>query len=366
MFEENEMEIFNHILKLEERVHGSASWAELDYSINTNPLGPPKSVLDFLQKESSLSWLIKYPEVNANLLKECLACKFGVEKNQLIVGNGAAELFFLLPKVLKINKGIVVHPTFGEYEASLLAANVPIERLYYSIDGDEFVFPKDELERTVTEGDLIYLCRPNNPTGQMIPLSEVKEILSLAEEHKAILLVDESFVDFTDEPEGLLNIFNKDTPLILVRSLTKFYTIPGIRLGYLIASEWLVKNMELARDPWSVNALAQKIGLKLVEDKQFFIQTRDWIKNERSWFYQQFSNIESFKIYPSNTNFHLVKSLRFAPKDIAEYLQTKGIAIRLANSFKGLDDKYFRLAVRLREENQEFLKEMKAFVESKK
>lgn len=359
--------IYDHILKLEERVHGSASWAELDYSINTNPLGPPKAVLELLKNENPLSWLIKYPEVSANLLKEHLATKLGIKKNELIVGNGAAELFFLLPKVLKINKGIVIHPTFGEYEASLLASNVPIKRLTYQIEEneDEFTFPMNELARILTEGDLIYLCRPNNPTGQMVPLADVKKMISLVEEKKAILLLDESFVDFTDEPEGLLEYFNNGSPLILVRSLTKFYTIPGIRLGYLIGPNWLIKNLELARDPWSVNALAQKIGFNLIDDDLFFEETRDWIKIEREWFYQQFLKIESFKIYPSRTNFHLVKSLKYTPAELAAYLRTKGIAIRLANSFIGLDDMYFRIAVREREENIIFLKEMNAFVSTR-
>ncbi len=353
--------IYPHLLELKERIHGSADWANIDFSINTNPLGPPKSIIKLLQQKD-LTWLTKYPEIHANQLKEKFSEKLSIQKEQLIIGNGAAELFFLLPRVLKIQRGIVIHPTFGEYEPSLLAANIPIERLYYHLHGDRFIFPMSKIKDTLKTGDIIYLCRPNNPTGQMVPLYKIKQLLDIVEERKAFLLVDESFIDFTNEPEGLLSYFRENKPLIIVRSLTKLYTIPGIRLGYLIAPSWLVHRLELARDPWSVNALSQKIGLFVLDERIFYQNTRKWIKEEREWFYQQMKELNYFSIFPSTANFYLLRSFKNDVPHLHHYLKTKGFAIRMAGSFLGLNESFFRLAVRIREENQLLIEELRSFV----
>lgn len=357
--------VYPHLLQLNERAHGSANWAELDFSINTNPLGPPESILELLKQPSQLSWLIKYPEIHSASLKEKLAEKLGVVKEQIVVGNGAAELFFLLPRVLKINSGIVIHPTFGEYEPSLMAANISVKRLTYRLEEQYFRFPMEELEELLSSGDLIYLCRPNNPTGQMVSKEEIENILALAKEKKAYLLVDESFIDFTEKPEGLIRDFPRNNHLILVRSLTKFYTIPGIRLGYMLAPNWLAKSLELARDPWSVNGLAQQIGMLMLEDDKFYDQTRRWIAEERDWVFQQLQTLKNFRVFPSTTNFHLLKFLKEDIYPLMDNLKRKGIALRLANSFYGLDEHFIRLAVKTREENQQLLKELKSFVTEK-
>ncbi|WP_339061494.1 aminotransferase class I/II-fold pyridoxal phosphate-dependent enzyme [Tepidibacillus marianensis] len=260
-----------------------------------------------------------------------------------------------------MNRGIVVHPTFSEYEASLQAANVPIKRIFYEIDGDRFIFPLEKLKAILSKGDLLYICRPNNPTGQMVSLEEMVEVIQLVKDRQALLVVDESFIEFTSEPLGLIELFHEEAPLILVRSLTKFYTIPGIRLGYAIGPSWLIHSMELIRDPWTVNALAQQIGILLFEDRSFMDQTRTWIHQEREWFYQEMRLIDGYDIYPTTTNFHLVHT-SFSADRLEQELKKKGIAIRMAHSFLGLDDHFIRLAIKTREENLELLKELKQFV----
>lgn len=355
--------IYPYLENLKERVHGSADWASLDFSINTNPLGPPDSIIQVLT-DTDLNWLTKYPTINATILKERLATKLGILKEQVIIGNGAAELFFLLPRVLKINRGIIIHPTFGEYEPSLISANVPIKRLYYSQKDDKFIFPMDEVKDTLTAGDLIYLCRPNNPTGQMVSVEEIEQLLSLVEKRKTHLLVDESFIDFTEELDGLLNYFQDNKSLLLIRSLTKFYTIPGIRLGYMIAPSQLIHSLELSRDPWSVNALSQRIGLQIIKDEEFINKTWLWIKEEREWVFNQLKQLTNLKVFPSTSNFHLIQLLNGNLNELYNYLKTKGIAIRLTNSFLGLENNYFRLAVRKREDNLLIIEELKRFVSS--
>ncbi|KXG44330.1 pyridoxal phosphate-dependent aminotransferase [Tepidibacillus decaturensis] len=348
-----------HIPLLSKREHGSKSWAKLDFSINTNPLGPSALIMDFLQ-QSDRSWICKYPLEQAYLFKEQIAKKLKVNQEQVVIGNGAAELFFLLPRVLRVNQGIVVHPTFSEYEASLQAANVPIKRIFYEIDGDRFIFPLERLKAILSKGDLLYICRPNNPTGQMISLEEMVEVIQLVKDRQALLVVDESFIEFTSEPYGLIQLFQEDTPLILVRSLTKFYSIPGIRLGYAIGPSWLVHSMELIRDPWTVNALAQQVGIILLDDISFREETRAWIHQEQKWFYQEMKQIDGYHIYPTTTNFYLVHT-SFSVDRLEQELKKKRIAIRLAHSFPGLDDHFIRLAIKTREENLELLKELKQF-----
>lgn len=355
--------IYPYLSNLKERVHGSDSSALLDFSINTNPFGPPKKVLEFISGEENLAWLTKYPQINAASLKETLAKRLNIGVNQLVVGNGAAELFFLLPRVLKINKGIVIQPTFGEYEPALMAANIPVERLYYQITEERFSFPTADLRENLTAGDLVYICRPNNPTGQSVSREEIAEILALVIEQKANLLIDESFIEFTEEPEGLLSYFSEEVPLILVRSLTKFYAIPGLRLGYLIAPSWLTKSLELSRDPWSVNALAQQVGELMLADSEYYQRTRDWVKVEKAWFYQELSRIAGVKIFPSETNFHLLQLENQTIDQLYQYLKSCGIAIRPCSSFLGLNKQFFRMAVLSREDNEVLLRELKSFME---
>lgn len=356
--------IYPHLNSLKDRAHGSKDWAKLDFSINTNPLGPPQSIHSLLQQEDR-NWLSKYPEIQATSLKKVLAKQLAVDPEQIMIGNGAAELFFLLPRVLKIHQGIVIQPTFGEYEPSLMAANIPIRRLYYQEQENQFVFPMAKVEQTMEAGDLLYLCRPNNPTGQMLSKAEVETLYLLAKEKKAFLLVDESFIAFTEEPEGLIDDFQKNKSLIIVRSLTKFYTIPGIRLGYMLAPSWLIHRMELARDPWSVNSLAQSIGKMMMEDQVFYHTTRTWIEQERSWFYRQLTSLPSFHVFPSKANFYLLKLLQGDARELYAFLKEKGIAIRLADSFYGLNNHYIRLAVKRREENQQLMEELKSFVSTR-
>ncbi|TCS79928.1 threonine-phosphate decarboxylase CobD [Tepidibacillus fermentans] len=352
--------IQEHIRLLSKREHGSKSWAELDFSINTNPLGPPASVMDFFHK-SDQSWIHKYPVEQAYSLKEQIAKKLKVNQEQVVIGNGAAELFFLLPRVLRVNRGVIVHPTFSEYEASLQAANVPIKRIFYEIDGDRFIFPLERLKAILSKGDLLYICRPNNPTGQMVSLEEMVEVIRFVKDRQALLVVDESFIEFTNEPLGLIELFHEKASLILVRSLTKFYSIPGIRLGYAIGPSWLIHSMEMVRDPWTVNALAQQMGILLLDDISFIEETRTWVQQEREWFYQEMKQMDEYHIYPTSANFYLVRTT-FSARVLEQALKKKRIAIRLAHSFPGLDDHFIRLAIKTREENLELLKELKQFV----
>lgn len=332
----------------------------LDFSANINPLGPPKGVFEEIQ--SQLKMLIHYPEPYARALRERLAEKLSIEKDEVLMANGAVELILPLFRKLKkkYKRALLIQPTFNEYEKALKVLGMEIERLFLKEERG-FALCLSALMDVWRRGDLIILCNPNNPTGNLIGRGTLEEILGSLEERESFLFVDEAFMDFVSPSQSLIAPQKRLEQLFVLRSLTKFYSLPGLRMGYGVGSRELVREVGEEISLWSMNHLAQRAALVAIEDEDFAFNTLQWIEEERKYLIKGLKGLP-LTIFPSSANFLLLKlkgaSMR-APC-LREKLLKEGILIRDCAQFSGLGSRFFRVAIKGREENRALVDQLKA------
>jgi len=322
----------------------------LDFSASINPLGYPENVRKVILE--NFDDILHYPDIDCAGLRKYIGQKVGRPEDEIIVGNGSTELFYLIPRALKPAKGIIFQPTFSEFAEALKCSHAETVNNVLRSEED-FCFTYQESYFDDKNVKMVFLCNPNNPTGQLV---EKAVIVSMVKQHPAItFVIDEAFIDFVDEPEKYSVINETDTMrnLIVVRSLTKFYGFPGLRIGYLVAHADLIIKMMEYKEPWSVNALAQCAAMTALEDKEFISRSREFMFKERLYLFNELSGIHGLSPYKPTANYIFVKINLdgLASSLLREQLLEHGIAIRNCSNFLGLNNKYFRVAVRTREEN---------------
>ncbi|MDN6196387.1 MAG: aminotransferase class I/II-fold pyridoxal phosphate-dependent enzyme, partial [Atopostipes suicloacalis] len=243
----------------------------IDFSVNLNPLGPPQIL--FEQWGSLKEEIIDYPDPFGEKLRNKLSSKEGVDAGNILLANGAAELIQLVAIYLQGKNIALFQPTFSEYKRMTSAYNAQL--INVSIDK---LKDKEYLKKLAKKQDAIFLCHPNNPTGESYEQSRLEDLLAICEQNKTYLIVDEAFYDFSDEIYSLLAKVKESTYLIILRSATKMFSIAGIRLGYLFAEKKLVKQLRSLQSYWSVNAVALRIGEFIVDEEDFVKETQDYIR----------------------------------------------------------------------------------------
>ncbi len=331
----------------------------IDFSASINPLGYPKNVRKVILE--NFDDIVHYPDIDCIELRTCIAQKTGHSDDEIIVGNGSTELFYLIPRTLRPTEGITFQPTFSEFAEALKCSHAKVIHNVLSEEND-FCFQYHEGYFHDKKGGVAFLCNPNNPTGQLI---ESTVILNMVNKHSGItFVVDEAFIDFVDEPGKytVINEVGKLQNLIVVRSLTKFYGFPGLRIGYLAANRELVMKMMEHKEPWSVNTLAQYAAIAALEDEEFISRSREFMSKERLFLYNEISHIRGFLPYKPTVNYILIKidTMDMTSSSLREQLLGYGIAIRDCSNFVGLGNKYFRVAVRTREENIKLIHALKS------
>jgi threonine-phosphate decarboxylase len=324
----------------------------LDFSSNMNPFGPPPVVEEVIRRH----WkdIARYPDPAVRELRAKLAGVYGIPAESILVGNGAAELIDLLVQALKPEVTGLAKPSFSEYEEAVRKVGGRIHLIHLHAQ-DGFLLQREALKEAVRFCDLLFLGHPNNPTGRLVS----PELLQLARKSGRLLALDEAFIDFVPEEDqvSMIREAADDPNLIVIRSMTKFYAVPGIRLGFMVAHPDLVRRLKKQQVHWSVNFLAQLIGRAVLDEQEYAVQTRRWLQEERPWLTGRLERL-GLSVVPSATNFLLFS---FPPKaglnvkTAQRYLGERGILIRDASLFPGLDDSYCRIAVRLREENERLL-----------
>ncbi|KNF07899.1 threonine-phosphate decarboxylase CobD [Gottschalkia purinilytica] len=335
---------------------GDNDYKVIDFSVNINPLGVPGSLIDELQ--NSLRDLVRYPEIDGDTGKEVIASKIGVKKDNIVVGNGATELIYLFSKTFLPKKTLIVQPTFTEYSRALKLNGSEV----YSFDTDEKQSFEINIDKLVAAIDninpnLVVMCNPNNPTGVFTHKEDIKPVLDKIKAAGGYLFVDESFIDFTNE-ENYIS-FVKGYPIFLLRSMTKTYGIPGLRLGYGIGNKDIISEMNKKKEPWTINSLALKAIPILLEDQEYIHETFQWYNKEKEFLKNELDKIDYIKTYKSYGNFFLCRLLNENADSIKDYLLDKGIYIRTCEDFLGLDSSYIRLAIRERDENSLLIKYLK-------
>ncbi len=331
---------------------GCAPEEILDFSASINPFGPPIDVGTLLLREPAL--LTDYPDPEAWELRHALAKRHGIDPDWILPGNGAAELLTWMARDFSRQGGAVslIDPAFADYERALNSFAVPILRQPMTIP--EFDLPD------LPGGIGLILNNPHNPSGKLFARKRLESVL----EDYDLVLVDEAFLDFVSgeaEAESFIPLVAQYPNLVVLRSLTKFYSLAGIRLGYAVAHPDRLAQWQAWRDPWAVNALAQRLGTLVLAEDNFRVKTLGWLQEERAFLSTAIANIEGLTPFPSAVNFLLVHS-DFSIHSIQEKLLEKShILIRHCGSFELLGDAYFRISIRTRAHNLQLIDALKAY-----
>ncbi|WP_081694655.1 threonine-phosphate decarboxylase CobD [Halomonas huangheensis] len=323
-------------------VRPSPGWKDLSASLN--PLGPPDWVPDWLSR--NLTELYRYPDGQCRAARQALAEQHGLAEEQVWLTNGGAEAIDLVTRAYRGGRALIVEPTFGEYARSCAASGLSVERI--ALAGEDFQLPLAALIDRLVDVDLMFLCRPNNPTATCVSREEIEALLEAARSSDTLVVVDEAFIEFAVEQTPLDDLFERDYPLVLLRSLTKFYTLPGLRIGYLLASAERIQRFAAGQSAWSVNGLAASIVPHLLEDHAFAEATSRWVATEQRRVPMRMRKL-GLVVAECHANFVLCRMAGEAtPADgeaLLRHLAENGFIARHTHTFAGLDGAWLRLAL---------------------
>ena len=319
----------------------------VDFSASINPLGPPDRLRSVINR--TLKSVVHYPDPYAAALSAILAAHHGIAAEQVVVGNGSTELFYALPRVLGVKQVVVPVPSYGDYQAAARRENLPIVRIPLS-EAKDFTMDWAQVERRLQGGEMLIVGQPNNPTGRLF---ESETLIEVADRHPdTFFVVDEAFADFIPDYTSLVHCRRPN--IIIVRSMTKFYAIPGLRLGYAMAGRDLAAALRAFLPPWSVGALAQSVGGALLDDRAYAEKTRTEVTRLRRALAGYLGRLAGLKVFDGEANFLLVKLPDTGMDAVAleDKLLARGLAIRVCANFDGLNERFFRVAVRTDAENR--------------
>ena len=326
---------------------------ELDFSANTNPFGTPQGIIDAVR--TALPEMHRYPDPYCRKLTQAISDFEEVSREYILCGNGAADLIYAYCEAVRPGLAVELAPTFSEYALGLKRVGSRVER-YYLRQENEFELGEGFLPYlTETKPDAVFLCNPNNPTGKIIDAKLMKQILALCKQNGACLFVDECFLDLSDSGESLKQHLANYRNLFILKAFTKSYGMAGIRLGYCMSSDSeLLEKMSQSTQPWNVSSLAQAAGVAALQEKAFLQKTKDLVAVERQWLKRELEEL-GFRVCPSSVNYLLFQ----APACLYTKLKAKKITIRNCDNYYGLGPGWYRIAVRLHEENEALLRAMK-------
>ena len=332
----------------------------IDFSANINPLGPSKKIHEAIT--ANIGAIVNYPDPDCTELKDALAGYLGIDRDLLLMGNGAAELIYLLVRVTGCKKALIPVPTFCEYGLAVLSQGGDVVEV--EMDEEEgFRLPAEKIIKLMPEADLLFICSPNNPTGRLVERPVIERILERAADHGVLVLVDEAFMDFVPRRElyTMMQTVGTSGSLAVLYSLTKFFGIPGLRLGSIAGPANLIKKMKASKDPWNVNSLAQAAGLAGLEDREHMERTNALVSREKSFLFEALQCMPGLSPLPGAANFILlnVSGSGLKSGEFTELLGRRGILVRDCLGFSGLAGRYVRIAVKDRPENEVLLAAIK-------
>ncbi len=323
-----------------------------DFSASINPSGPPEGLREHLFEH--FDRVIHYPEMGAESLAAALEAHHGLPRGSVLVGNGSTSFIYLLPKALGEGTVRIAGPAFGEYENAALLAGRPVEYVFPESE-PPWPFTDEILDRLVAPGArTLWMANPGNPTGQSIPEDLLHELVHQIEGSSRILVLDEAFIEFTRR-ESWIRTAAVSKNLIVLRSVTKIYALPGLRLGWLVSHPDWVRDLGMRMEPWTVNVLAHEAGFYCMTQDDYVRRSVASIEAEREWMLGKIaSDIPSLICHPSEANYLLIRIS--APgrdsHEISEAMSRRKILVRDCASFRGVGKDYIRVAVRNHSENE--------------
>ena len=349
-----------------QRTYGIPREEIVDFSGNINPLGFPKNVADDLANHLDL--ISTYPDKHYNALKKAIGEYTGADPAHIVVGNGSTELISTFIQTVHAEHSIILGPAYSEYEREVSLSGGSFT--YFPLkEEDGFRLDLDALLKALTPDIGMFIaCNPNNPTGTVIRTEEMRTILSHCKKIGASVMVDETYIEFSDMLPEICSIplAKEFDNIFIIRGTSKFFAAPGIRLGYGVSSNEAFRDRLMTnQDPWSVNSLAAFVGERMFSEKEFHETSRKLISEERKKAFAELSAWKNIKAYPSEANFILLKLLtdKTNSSELFDKLIRKKLLIRDASTFTFLDETFLRFCILSPEHNAALLKELKALVE---
>jgi threonine-phosphate decarboxylase len=346
----------------------------LDFSSSVNPLGVSKKIKAEIRKH--LKYLHNYPDPRAARLRKRLAQYHGIDPEMILCGNGSTELIYLVARALRPQSVLVPAPTFSEYERAVRTAESREQRAEieyfllksengFEINPDQFVNTmkgktiSSRLTPDVLRSfDMTFLCNPNNPTGRLTGKEDVREIAGAAKDLGCYFVVDEAFIDFCPDASVIEDV--SDNPyLIVLRTMSNFYSLAGLRVGYGVFPRRIVDRLEEFREPWTMNNLSQRAAVAALRDRVFREETFVLMQQEKRFLEKSFRKL-GLEFFSSYANFYLLKM--DSADEVIRTLKTKGILLRDCSDFRGLDSTYLRVAVKSHKDNTVLVRELTAFL----
>ncbi len=330
--------------------NGRTEW--LDFSANINPFGVPNSVRHAIIQ--SIERLVHYPDPEQRKLRQALAEYHQVPPSHIVCGNGGADIIFRTIQTISPKHALVPVPTFSEYAKALEETGSLVT--YWEMDSTFSITDQLLIEMERGHYDFLALCNPNNPTGKMVPPSLMRKILDLAKKKNIFVLLDECFYEMTEdtaETDSMLRELQEHWNVLIVRSMTKLYAIPGIRLGYGICADSVrTQQIRTLGQPWHISTLAEAAGQAALLDHTYRIQFLTFLQEERQFLYQRLQQFP-LQVWKPHANFVFFRAAGCF--DLAQRLLPYGILLRHCANYVGLTLEYYRVAVRTHEENIYFL-----------
>ena len=323
----------------------------VDFSSNINPIGPSKNVLDAIKNQLNLIQI--YPDPESTDLRKNLQKYLKIDSSQIVVGNGATEIIYNFCKsfLSERTQVLIPIPTFSEYETSARITGAKIKffktmNLTKNID--------DFISKIPIKGG-VFLCNPNDPTGLITPKNNLYKIITEAKKRNTLVFLDECFIELVPNyNESSIQFVNKVNNLFILRSLTKSYSLAGIRIGYGIGNKKMIDVLNKIKIPWNVSGLAQCAASAAILTPNYLDKSRAIIQKESDYLKKNISKLDNFCCFESATNFILIKS-KIKSNVLQKKLLKKKILIRDCSNFRGLDNYFIRIAVKTRKDNQKLV-----------
>ncbi|MBW2129777.1 MAG: threonine-phosphate decarboxylase [Deltaproteobacteria bacterium] len=330
----------------------------LDFSVNLNPLGPPE-IIRRCWKEL-IHGIEGYPSLEGRGVNDYFEKKFQLDPEGVLAGNGSTEIIYLTARVLGVKRTLVVVPSYYDYQRASLLAGTRVH--LFPLRADEHFSPDPEaLSAALQEADALWLGHPNNPTGSLFPENLLHELAGAYPEKW--IIVDEAFMPFAENGKVRSLIRGHlEKNILVIQSLTKFYALAGLRLGAIVAHPEVISRLRAAKEPWTVNGLAERIAPLLLRCPKYEERTRVLVGRERRRLLRHLSSLPGLEVYPSAANYLLCR-WKSTPgfEDLLKHLLERGIYVRDCRNFTGLEDRYFRIAVRQPGDNDRLISALSSF-----
>ncbi len=326
----------------------------IDFSSNVSPIGAPPSIKKTLKK--NIDSIQNYPDFNSSSVISSLEKYTRLEKSNLLVGNGAIEILynFSFAFLSKKTKVLIPIPTFQEYETVAKLGECKIsyfKTMNLSENLDDFILK-------IPKNGCVFICNPNNPTGNLLSKNQLLKIIKKAKKLSTFVFVDECFIEMVPESnESVISYVKKYDNLFILRSLTKSFALPGIRIGYAAASNKTIKILQKIKIPWSVNSLAQDAANTALTNKSHLLKSNLVIKKELNYLTNKINRLNGFDCNNSSTNFILIKTKKNSTQ-LQKFLLKQKILVRDCKNFRGLTNHHIRIAVKSHHDNLKLVKEL--------